>query len=446
MSVSQLLHDLEIGNKKIAIWGAGYIGYSTMAFYAKKGIQTICYDVDRQKVSDINNAKINLPNIEYWLGFDVKPLIRSRLMYATTEWKRLISDEVAVHFVCVPTEKDAAPYDDALRDVIQKLATYKKLSKHFSPLIIVESTIAVDRVQNVLVSEFEKAGLDVKKDIYLAVAPRRDWFVSAEKSIVNIPRIVGGMTQEATDWAAKVLAFVSKTVVPASDCFHAALIKTVENTYRHVGIALANQLSLAYPDIDMTEVLKLVGTKWNIDTYHPSFGVGGYCIPLAPQYVWQGAKDPDQLTILRESIAIAEDMPRRVAEAVIRKGFKRVGILGLAYKGDLKVDILSPTKKIVPLLKKQGIVVKVHDPYYTRAEIADKCHVESFDFPNGLKDFDALLLVADHSMYKYTSFVKILENLKEDVYVLDNVGLWDKAKWREDVHYYRAGSRNWLNF
>jgi len=446
VSLNKVISDLKTGKRKIGVWGLGYIGYSTVSFYAKNGIKSIGFDIDKQKVSSLKKGEINIPNIEYWLGFNVKPLVTSGMVEVTNNWNDLISKDIAVHFVCIPTEKDALPYDDALKDVIKKITTYKNVKTDSPPLIIIESTISADRVKKIIIQELKKSKLKLWKDILLAVAPRRDWFVSAEKSIVTIPRVVGGMTKETTEFAAEILGIVSRTVLKATDCYHAALIKSVENTYRQVGIALANQLSLAYPDINMTEVLSLVGTKWNIDTYHPSFGIGGYCIPLAPHYVLEGAKSPEKLSILRESIASSLDMPRQVANAILRRRIKTVGILGLAYKGDLKVDILSPSKTIIALLLNKGITVKVNDPYYTSTEIKNKCGADSFDFPKGMNEFEAILILADHSLYKYTPLEDIIENVNGCKYILDNVGFWRDVKWPKVISYYEAGSKNWLNF
>jgi nucleotide sugar dehydrogenase len=448
VAIDNIVDDLRKGKRKIGVWGLGYIGYSTISFYAKNGVKAIGYDVDKNKVTGLNRGEINLPNIEYWLGFDVKPLLASDMIKAVKNWRQMISGDIAVHFVCVPTEKNAMPYDLALQGVIRKIAAYSKIKTNTPPLIIIESTVSVDRVKKVIVQELKKSGLKLWEEILLAVAPRRDWFVSAEKSIVTIPRVVGGVTKKATDLAAEILRIVSHTVLKAPDCYHAALIKSVENTYRQVGITLANQLSLAFPDIDMKEVLRLVGTKWNIDTYHPSFGIGGYCIPLAPQYVINGAKEPNILTIIKESMASSKTMPYRIANAILKSKVKRVGILGLAYKGDLKVDILSPTKDIVAILKKHNINVKVHDPYYTIQEINDRCGVDSFNFPEGMDEFEMILLVSDHSLYRYTPVINITRYINNKCcrYIIDNVGLWKKIKWPKGIRYYEAGCKHWLNF
>ena len=438
-----LYDDVVMGRKYIGIWGVGYIGYSTAAFFAKKGVRSFAFDKDSKKISGLNQAKINLPNIEYWLGFDVKPLISSGMIKGLKNWKRMISKDIVVHFICVPTEKGAEPYDEALKDVMEKLVLYKGMKMNYPPLIIIESTISADRIEKIILPIFKRNYIILGQDMFLAVAPRRDWFISAEKSVKTLPRVVGGTTPQVTEIASKILGIVCDTVLKASDHIHAALIKSVENTYRQVGISLANQLMLAYPHVNMREVLRLVGTKWNIDTYHPSFGIGGYCIPLAPHYVLNGATDPHDLTIITESIHFAEQIPYKMVDIIAKKGFKKVGILGLAYKGDLKVDILSPTLELAKGFRNKGIDVKVNDPYYIKKVIEKKTQVKSFRFPEGLNEFDCVLLVSDHSLYKYTVEEKILKNLSKCRMVIDNIGIWKHFKW-ENIEYHEVGDGGWF--
>ena len=434
------------GDNAIGVWGTGYIGYSTMASFAYNGVRCIGVDVLPGKVEAINRGIVPVENLDKWLSFDVKPLVESGLIKATTDWKELIRPDVAVHMIAIPTEKDGAPYDAILEDVIRKIADgIKNIVRESPPLVIIESTLTPGRSDRIIIPIFRKAGLSVGKDILLGVAPRRDWFISADKNLKNLPRIIGGTTPETTEMMKDVLSIVCDTLLPAPDHKHAEMIKSIENAFRHADITLANQLSLAYPNIDMKTVLKLVGTKWNIGTYHPSFGTGGYCIPLSSQYVLLGAEKPDELTILKSAIETDSQQPIRVAESIISRGFRNIGILGLAYKGDLKVDILSPAVKIAKHLKEKGANVKVNDPYYSREEIQKITGCENFDFPDGLHEFDCVLIVADHSLYRFTQNNVILSNMKNCRLVLDNTGIWGKVPFKESgIEYRVAGDKRWL--
>lgn len=433
------------GEKAIGIWGIGYIGFSSMAYFASHGVRCIGTDVDEAKVDSLNRGELPIRNIEYWLGFDTKPLVKSGMMSATVDWHRLISDDVAVHLVCIPTEKNDAPYNGILEDVIEKLSDYDADFLDPPPLVIIESTLTPNTTEKIIIPAFKKHGLKVGRDILVGVAPRRDWFISSDKSLKNLPRVVGGTTPETTRLMGDVLGIVCDTILSAKDHRHAELVKSIENAYRHVEITLANQLSLAYPDIDMREVLALVGTKWNIGTFQPSFGTGGYCIPLSSQYVLSGTKEVDKLSILKATVETDFLMPSMVASTVGMRNLKSVGILGLAYKGDLKVHTLSPTLRMVEELKYWGAVSKVQDPYYTSEEIKKICGVETFGFPGGLAEFDTILIVADHREYQSATQKQILSSLKNCKLILDNTGIWRDIDFKKvGIDYRLAGTANWL--
>ena len=439
-----LKEELYTGKKKLGVWGLGYIGFSSIAYFAKSGITCIGTDISEQRVSDVNQGSVTIPNLKFWLGFDTETLAKHGQMSATTDWKELIKPEVAVHLITIPTEMNGKPYHDILKNVIRKLSTYKDIPTEHPPVVIVESTLTPTVADNIVIPLFKEAGLEVGKDILLGVAPRRDWFTSPDKSLELLPRVVGGTTPETTDIMADVLGIICKKIVKAHDHKHAAIVKSIENAYRQLDITFANQLSQAYPDMDMTSVLKMVGTKWNIGTFHPSFGTGGYCIPLAPQYVLEGAKFPEKLTLINESLRTDFAQPEIVAKSIIKRGLKKVAVLGLAYTGDLKVDALSPSIPICKYLKEQGIDVKVNDPYYSKQEVFDLVGCEGVSFPEGLADRDCILIVSPHRKYRFTNTQKIMENISNTKLILDNMGIWNDIKFPDNTVYYEAGHANWL--
>jgi nucleotide sugar dehydrogenase len=443
MVLEKIKEEILQGVKTIGVWGTGYIGYSTMANFAFNGVKCLGTDVIQTKVDTINRGKIPIENFEKWLGFDVKPLVESGLLRATTDWKEMLNPEIAVHMIAIPTEKDGKPWDLILEDVIGKISSVRP--DNGPVLIIIESTLTPGRTDKVVVPILEKANLKPGKDILVGVAPRRDWFISPEKSLKNLPRVIGGTTPETTRVMKDVLSIICDSLLPAPDHKHAEMIKSIENAYRHAEITLANQLSLAYPDIDMETVLNLVGTKWNIGTYHPSFGTGGYCIPLSSQYVLLGAKNPDALSILKATIETDSRQPFAVADSLVKRGCKKVGILGLAYKGDIKVDILSPSIRIAQRLREKGASVRMHDPLYTPQEIKKISGCETFHFPSGLQEFDAVLLVSDHQVYRFTPNATVLNHLKKCKVVLDNTGIWRDINFgKAGVEYHVAGDKEWL--
>lgn len=444
----QLKQDLKKGLKRVGIWGCGYIGYSSMAYFAKNGVSCLGTDTIAERVDNINTTgKCVIPNMEYWLAFDVKPLIQSKLMKATLEWKELINEDIGVHLVAIPTESGGKPYDKILIDVMEKIANgYKEMKTREPPLIIVESTLSPNRVEKVIIPVFEKHGLKLGegKDILLGVAPRRDWFVSPDKTLKTLPRVVGGTDEFTTKLMAEIMGIISDTVLQATDHNHACIVKSVENAFRQLEITFANQLSLAYPHLNMIEILKLAGTKWNVGTYHPSFGTGGYCIPLAPQYVIEGAMYPERLTLLKSSFESDFSHPNVVVQRVKKSGFKNVGILGVAYTNDLKVHTLSPSLRIVEGLKKADINVKVNDPLYSAEELKELTSVDTFEFPEGLSEFEVILVTSPHMEYKFTNHNQIVDNLKNCKLILDNMGAWRDVVFPSEIEYHEAGDAHWL--
>ncbi|MBU0615822.1 MAG: nucleotide sugar dehydrogenase [Nanoarchaeota archaeon] len=439
-----LKEQLITGRKKLGVWGLGYIGFSSIAYFARAGITCLGTDPLQHRVDDVNHGKVTIPNFQYWLGFDVKQLSDNKIMQATADWKELISNEVAVHLVTIPTEQGGKPYHEYLKDVIIKLSKFKDIKTEHPPLVIVESTLTPTVMDNIVIPLFKEKGITVGKDILLGVAPRRDWFTESDKTLKTLPRVVGGTTPETTDLMADVLGIICDTIIKAPDHKHAAIVKSIENAYRQLDITFANQLSLAYPDMDMTYVLKMVGTKWNIGTYHPSFGTGGYCIPLAPQYVLEGAKHPEKLTLIKESLKTDFSQPNTVVESLIKRGIKKVAILGIAYTGDLKVHVLSPGIPIAKMLKEKGIDVKVNDPYYSDQEIRDLTGCEPIKFPSGLADRDSIVIVSPHMQYKYTNNQEIKKQLGNVKFILDNMGIWKSMEKPEGAIYHEAGDAHWL--
>ena len=440
----ELKDKLRHGKKKIGIWGLGYIGFSSMAYFARAGVTCIGTDKTKHRVDDVKNGKATIANLDFWIGFDTVPLAKGGLMNATLDWKELIKEDIAVHLVAIPTEKGGKPYHDILDDVIGKICKIKDLNVEEPVLIVIESTLTPTAVDKIVIPLIEKQGLTVGKDILLGVAPRRDWFTASDKTLKTLPRVVGGTNPETTELMQSVFSLICDTVLPAKDHKHAAIVKSIENAYRQLDITFANQLSLAYPELDMTSILKLVGTKWNIGTYHPSFGTGGYCIPLAPQYVLEGAKHPKALTLLNASLETDFSQPERVVESLLKRGAKKIGVLGIAYTGDLKVHVLSPSLAIVKKLKEKGVDVKVHDPYYDSEEIKELLGVETFKFPDNLDEFDTILIVSNHMQYRYVNEGRIVEKLKNCKLILDNMGTWKDLSFPKEIEYHEAGDAHWL--
>jgi nucleotide sugar dehydrogenase len=445
-----------LGGASIGVWGVGHIGYSTICHFAERGVRVLGYDVDPERVSLVNRGESPVAEIADWLGIAAGTLVERGLIRATTDWRELSPEQAPVQFICVPTELGGRPSLSALNDVTDKLAhlvaeQHSTATPATVPLVILESTVPPNAIDHHVVPLLKSAGLELGRDVLLGCAPRRDWFGAPARTLRSLPRVFGGTNPSTTRAMHDVLAIICESLVAAPDHRHAEAVKSFENAYRQVEITLANQLSMAYPDLDVRRILELVGTKWNVGTFRPSFGIGGYCIPLASHYVLEGATHPEQLSLLETTIESSTAQAPRVAELVARRGdIRSVGILGLSYSANTRIWALSPTLQLASVFREHGLTVRVNDPNFTCAEIERIVGVESFSFPAGLRQMDAVLLVTGHLAYepdgRCASSGALLDHLTSCRLVLDNAGIWRELPLAaHGIEYHVAGDRHWLS-
>ena len=431
------------GNFKIAIWGTGYIGLSTMAFFAKNKVKCVGYDIDKKKVNLINAGNFPIKEIKGWFGFNIKNLVKLNYLKATNDYTTFYDNSFIAHFIAIPTEQDGKPYFKILFNVLQRLVKILKKKNKIKPVIIIESTLSPKCSEKKVLPFFKKHNLIPGKDFIYGVAPRRDWFVENTKSLVEIDRVFGSTNIASSKIIKNILSIVCKNLHEATSHKVSEMVKSIENSYRHMEITLANQLSIAYPNENMREVLKLVGTKWNVGTYHPGFGTGGYCIPLSSKYVLNEVKNKSKLTLLRETIKTDNNINILIAKSLIKKGYKKIGVLGLSYKGNLKVAILSPVIPFIQHLKSKGISVNVFDPHYSKKEINEIVGVNSFNYPEDLSKFDCIVITTNHKEFK-TNSRKLIKYLKNCNFILDNMKVWEKINFPQNIEYKISGEKNWL--
>ncbi len=421
------------GKSKAVIFGAGYIGYSTAAFFARQGVSSILIDIDPVKIQKINAGIPPYDEMISWIGFDISPL--SHMITATANWEDVIQEGTPVYFISVNTEKNGEPWEFALEDVCKKIA--KDPGK---PLVIIESTLTPGWTD-----DFVKPHLPQAK---IAIAPRRDWFTLPGMTLETLDRIVGAVDEDTLNEATDVLGIISKNIHKASNHHIAEMVKAVENAYRFVAVAMASELSRAYSHLDVREVLKLCGTKWNMETYYPSVGIGGYCLPLAPQYVKTGTGA--DMPILNAAESEDKHSPLLIADLLMSKGIESICILGVSYKGNLKVHVASSGIRLAEILQKHGFKVCINDPLYTNKEIHELTSegIEPVNFPVGIHKAEAIIITADHAHYKAIPKTDLIKYIPKGCRILDCHGVW--AELREffkeaGIIYHMVGDAGWLD-
>jgi nucleotide sugar dehydrogenase len=435
------------GRARMGVWGCGYIGYTSIVNFANEGVCVVGHDVSHDVIRSMSVGEISIPNLAYWIGFPVKPLVDNNMIQGTANWEDMLADDIRVHLIAIPTEKDGEPWHEPLADVMKKLAKRTPTSDN-PDLVIIESTLTPGLFDSIVLKTLADAGKSVGQDFLVGIAPRRDWFDSPEKSLKALARVIGGTDPDTTETMREVLGIVCDHLIPATDHRVAEMVKSVENSILHVCATYATQLACAYPDLNITEVLKLAATHWRIPLYYPSMGTGGYCIPVSSKYVKDGALHPVFLKLIEQTLHFDQNQPYFVADLIAKKASgSNIGILGLTYKRDLKVHILSPALGIIERLKAHGLEVRVHDPYYTAKEVNDIVGIDTFRYPEDLAKFDGLVIVPPHRVYAQTPKNVLLGSLRSGQVILDNEGAWEK--WRDDmiekgIDYHRVGDKGWL--
>jgi nucleotide sugar dehydrogenase len=438
-SATQLLELLTAQTASIAVWGCGHIGASAMYHFACAGVRCIGFDIDEGRVAEIQQG--------HFLATDIVPdghLDPARTpVTATTDVQAFRTARAAVHIISVPTERGAEPSSADLEDVMPRICEIIRDTdlQGVQPLISIESTIQPTWIDTVVLPILHASGLRPGVDVLVGAAPRRDWFSGGVHTLENLPRIVGGNNPEATAALIELYGLVCREVVPARDAYHAAFVKVIENLLRFQGLALANSLSLAFPQYDMTHVLALASTKWNIPLYHPSMGIGGHCIPLAPRYTLaEGGRDNEYLEPVRSAIQLNDDYFSRLYEHRLRellRDCRSIVILGLAYTPDARMHKLSPAFDALRCLKDTPRL-RLHDPYYSPEDIDELCGVRALTFPEGLADCDGIVLVTAHTLYREA---RIEHLVKPGTVIVDNFGTWKTRDFAPGVRYHEVGRR-----
>ena len=267
----------------VGVWGLGYVGLTTACAFAREGVRVHGYDIDLDIVQSINSGKCHIPNLERWLGYSIKELTDFEILHAVAS--PALMKDCDVHFVAVPTEKDGKPWMQPLDDVLNQIGR--------GSLVIIESTLVPGTTQTY-----------INKGLRLAVSPRRDFFNKPEYNLRNLPRIYSGQDRDVSKIVREVLSIVCDTLIEADDLTQAELVKSVENSILHVCATYAQQLALAYPNVDIRKVLKLASTHWRIPLYYPSMGTGGYaCDECTEILTTSGWKTYKQISIGEDCIS-----------------------------------------------------------------------------------------------------------------------------------------------
>jgi UDP-N-acetyl-D-mannosaminuronic acid dehydrogenase len=396
----------------VAVIGLGYIGLPTAALIASKGIKVVGVDVNQHVVNTINEGKIHI--VEPDLDILVRSSVESGNLRATTE-----TEKADIFIVTVPT-----PFQG---DHLPDLSYIKSAAKAITPvlekgnLVILESTSPVGTTEKLMewMSEgrpdlsFPEFGVNSIVDVSLAHCPERVLPGNVVRELVENDRIIGGMTAQCAEKAHKFYNIFIKADCLITDSKTAELSKLVENSFRDVNIAFANELSLICDKLNLNvwELIKLANHHPRVNILQPGPGVGGHCIAVDPWFIVDSA--PDESKLIKLARLVNDGKPyfviKKINQAVskISKIVSDLSIasLGLSFKPDIDDLRESPALEIAKHVSGMGF--KKH--YIVEPNINDlpvefnPQFTELVELDKALASSDILLLLVDHEPFKEIS-------------------------------------------
>ncbi|KJS66627.1 MAG: hypothetical protein JL50_11335 [Peptococcaceae bacterium BICA1-7] len=418
---------------KVCVIGLGYIGFPTACVAAEAGHRVVGVDVNREIINRLSGGDLHITN-EDGLAELAGKVFESGLLTVQGEPEKADIFIIAVPTPCRKKEEvekkvknqiassadgSICNYNTMKPTSIADLSFVEQATRSILPflekenLIIVESTISPGTTVGLVCNLIEDVGFVCGRDIFLAHAPERVLPGNILTELKNNNRIVGGIGSESGKKAKKFYSTFVKGEIVITDSTTAEMVKLMENTYRDVNIALANEFALIaeHVGIDVFEAISLANRHPRVNLLTPGPGVGGHCIAVDPYFIIEIAPEISRLISL--SRAINSGMPHHVVELVknhVSEKAKKVVILGASYKANVGDERESPSLVVASLLTAYGFEVLVHDPYITK-----------FNKPidEMVRGADVIVLLTDHNIYKELLNPVHLSGLMRCRYIVD---------------------------
>ncbi len=341
--------------KEVTILGLGYIGLPTAAMFASHGTKVRGVDVNESICNTINEGKIHIE--EPYLEQIVKQSVLSGMLNASTK-----VEECENYIIAVPTPITKDKKADLSYVISAAESIFPVLKK--DSLVILESTVSPKCTDQVLVPILEKSGLEAGKDFYVAHCPERVLPGQIIHELEHNNRIIGGFTEESAIRARELYSIFVKGEMYITDSITAELCKLMENTYRDVNIALANELAVICENLGLNawEVVSYANKHPRVNIHQPGPGVGGHCLAVDPWFVVEAA--PMIARIIQLSRKTNDSMPEYVAKKIadIVPEESKIVILGCTYKPNVDDMRESPIIELIDILKSK-YEVEIVDPF-----------------------------------------------------------------------------------
>lgn len=394
---------------KLVVIGQGYVGLPVSMRAVEVGHDVVGLDVNERRVADLAGGTSYVEDIS---DAEIQAALASGRFTPSSDYSAAAGFDVAV--ITVPT-----PLRDSLPDLTYIETSAEQIAEHVTPgaTVILESTTYPGTTDELLVPIMERvSGLTVGKDFHVGYSPeridpgRKDW------TFATTPKVVSGLTDACLEKVLEFYRSVIDTPVPVKGTREAELTKLMENTFRHVNIALVNELSVFAHQlgVDVWDAIRAADTKpFGFMKFTPGPGVGGHCLPVDPSYLsWAVRKDLGQTF---RFVELANDVNEHQPVYVVERAMKllnqdrkalngaRVGLIGLAYKRDSSDLRESPSEDVMDLLRGYGAEITALDNWIRDREWPQD--VRRARSEEELRDQDLILVLTDHTDVDYAAVV-----------------------------------------
>ncbi|MFQ5586911.1 MAG: nucleotide sugar dehydrogenase [Thermodesulfobacteriota bacterium] len=403
----------KINNRKakVCVIGLGYVGLPMAVEFARKGFSVAGIDTNPERVGKINKGESYVLGIKHE---EIKELVSKGKLKAFSRFN--VISRLDTVSICVPTPLRKTKDPDM--SYISSATNAIKKYIHKDQLIIMESTTYPGTTEELILPILEESGLEVGKDFFLAFSPERIDPGNPTYNTRNIPKVVGGVTDECVSLASLLYEQIMDSVVTVSSTRVAEMVKLLENTFRSVNIGMVNEIALMCEklNINVWEVIDAAKTKpFGFMPFYPGPGIGGHCIPIDPFYLsWKAKMSGFEARFIDLAGQVNSTMPHFVVDRIVdalndvKKSINgsRIHILGVAYKREINDVRESPALDIINLLQAKGSTVTYTDPYIqeiNHSEIVSRSKPLSVGL---LKKVDCAVIITDHEAFDYKSIVK----------------------------------------
>ena len=441
--------------KKICIIGLGYIGLPTAAMFATHGHKIVGVDINKKVVDALNNGKITI--YEPYLDIMVQAAVTSGNLVGKT-----VPEEADAFIIAVPTPITPEKTADMsfVKSAAEAIVPYLRQGN----IVVLESTSPPGTVKNLLVPILERSGLKAGEDLLIAHCPERVLPGKILIELVENPRIIGGVNKKSAEAVKELYRTFVKGEIYLTDATTAEMCKLMENTYRDVNIALANELALLCEKIGINawDVIQLSNKHPRVNIHQPGPGVGGHCIAVDPWFIVE--TNPETAKIIKLGRQINDNMPFNVFKRAtdilsgqchecinvhknvsendntVSEKIKKVAILGITYKPNIDDTRESPIIELIKLFEKDGkYQVSVYDPHVSGYNHNGFSIDMSKDIYSAVEGSDLVILAVNHDIFSKVDF-ELLYKKMASPNILDTRNFWDrKTLGKIGFNYYLLG-------